>query len=137
MLTVTEIVNWPGWIGTATSAAIAPPPSIPSVSTASAPIGTTSKAWSSLQPLAQWLTPVAAGSTALGPGNAASAIAEDGVALPAPDRAAADFSGGRLRAELSGLVANYSVAFWFYNELPNTERLVTGYLFSRGEDGAG
>jgi len=46
------------------------------------------------------------------------------------------FAGGRMRAELPGLGETYSVEFWFCNELPNDARPVTGYLFSRGLDGA-
>lgn len=76
----------------------------------------------------------------------AAARIEDGVALylEGPDGSAfsgADinrsmhFAGGRLAASLEQLGANYSVAFWFWNGLPDDARHVTGYLFSRGKDG--
>ncbi len=46
------------------------------------------------------------------------------------------FNGGRIKALAKGLGSTYSVSFWLRNELPNNERPVTGYLFSRGVDGA-
>ena len=46
------------------------------------------------------------------------------------------FAGGRVRAEMGKLGDRYSVSFWFWNGLPNDLRPVTGYLFSRGVDGA-
>jgi hypothetical protein len=46
------------------------------------------------------------------------------------------FAGGRVRAEVVRLGDRYSVAFWFWNGLPNDARPVTAYLFSRGADGA-
>jgi hypothetical protein len=46
------------------------------------------------------------------------------------------FAGGRMRADLAGLGAKYSVALWFWNGLPNNTREVTGYLVSRGQAGA-
>ena len=45
-------------------------------------------------------------------------------------------AGGRLAARLSGLGDTYSVALWLWNGLPNDARAVTGYVFSRGPDGA-
>jgi hypothetical protein len=41
-----------------------------------------------------------------------------------------------MRAALPGLTRDYSVELWIWNELPATARAVTGYFFSRGEDGA-
>ncbi len=96
----------------------------------------TALAMGSLKPVAQWLTTPADARTILGAAGQPVATAETGVDLPSPDAVAASFSGGRLRATLPGLNSNYSVAFWFFNELPNTSRPVTAYLFSRGEDGA-
>ncbi|MDF1859169.1 MAG: HEAT repeat domain-containing protein, partial [Verrucomicrobiales bacterium] len=55
-------------------------------------------------------------------------------ANPAPAKGDT-FTGGRMRAEISGIGDTYSVAFWFRNSLPNRSRPVTGYLFSRGMDG--
>ncbi|NQT84437.1 DUF1028 domain-containing protein, partial [bacterium] len=46
------------------------------------------------------------------------------------------FAGGRMRATIKGLGDSYSVEMWFYNALPVDVRAVTGYLFSRGIDGA-
>ncbi len=45
---------------------------------------------------------------------------------------ATHFAGGRLRARVPNVAANYSVEFWFWNGLPNDARPVTGYLFSHG-----
>jgi hypothetical protein len=49
---------------------------------------------------------------------------------------AAQFAGGRAKGTIPGLGSRYSVEMWFYNELPADVRRVTGYLFSRGPDGA-
>ncbi|MEW6156748.1 MAG: PVC-type heme-binding CxxCH protein [Verrucomicrobiota bacterium] len=51
---------------------------------------------------------------------------------------AAQFAGGRLKSVVPGLErsSTFSVAFWFWNDLPNNARPVTGYLFSRGRDGS-
>ena len=48
---------------------------------------------------------------------------------------AAHFAGGRMRADVKGLGATYSVELWVWNGLPNDARPVTGYFFSRGPDG--
>lgn len=73
---------------------------------------------------------------------------EDGVAfyLPGPPgpgfcgektvNRAAHFAGGRMKAVCKGLGNRYSVEMWLWNGLPNDARPVTGYLFSRGVDGA-
>jgi len=79
-------------------------------------------------------------------GHHQTATYEDGVAfyLDGPSsksftggetNRAPHFAGGRMRANLPGLRANYSVSLWFWNGLPNDARAVTGYLFSRGPDG--
>lgn len=47
-----------------------------------------------------------------------------------------NFSGGRMLASIPDLKDQYSVEFWFCNQLPHTNRAVTGYLFTRGVDGA-
>jgi len=49
---------------------------------------------------------------------------------------AAHFAGGRLGAVVKGLGDIYSVEFWVWNGFPTNARPVTGYLFSRGTDGA-
>ncbi|QEF98197.1 Neutral/alkaline non-lysosomal ceramidase [Stieleria maiorica] len=54
-----------------------------------------------------------------------------------PGSATPNFSGGRVLAGVSKLDDQYSVEFWFRNEMPITSRPVTGYLLTRGVDGAG
>ncbi len=49
---------------------------------------------------------------------------------------APQFAGGRLKARIPDLGPTYSVSLWFWNEMPNHARPVTGYIFSRGPDGA-
>jgi hypothetical protein len=41
-----------------------------------------------------------------------------------------------MKADLKDLGPAYTVEFWFWNAFPTSARPVTGYLFSRGEDGA-
>ncbi|QEG39873.1 PVC-type heme-binding CxxCH protein [Roseimaritima ulvae] len=53
-----------------------------------------------------------------------------------PGALQANFSGGRMLAKVPNLDHQYSVEFWFCNQLPHTHRPVTGYLFTRGLDGA-
>ncbi len=47
-----------------------------------------------------------------------------------------NFDGGRMVATATGLGNQYSVEFWVRNELPINSRPVTGYLFTRGVNGA-
>jgi len=112
------------------------PTTASSMPPAAIPAGNTAPAMSVLKPVAHWLAPSVGGRTILGAAGQATAAAEDGVDLPVPEAMVANFSGGRLRATIAGLGASYSVAFWFFNEVANTSRPVTAYLFSRGEDGA-
>ncbi len=49
---------------------------------------------------------------------------------------AAHFAGGRLAGTLPEIGATYSVELWFWNGLPAEARPVTGFLVSRGPDGA-
>ena len=75
------------------------------------------------------------------------AIYEDGIAffLPGPKgdglsqqsrgNRAAHFAGGRVAAKIPPLGKVYSVECWVWNGFPNSERAVTGYLFSRGPNG--
>jgi len=49
---------------------------------------------------------------------------------------AVHFIDGRLSATLDGLGRDYTVEMWFLNTMPTDARAVTGYLFSRGRDGA-
>ncbi len=44
------------------------------------------------------------------------------------------FVGGRLRSRIGGLGDRYSVSLWLWNGMPNGERDVSGWLFSRGFD---
>ncbi len=53
-----------------------------------------------------------------------------------PGSSTKNFFGGRVRAEGLNLGSTYSVELWFRNELPVTARPVTGYMFTRGIDGA-
>ena len=48
---------------------------------------------------------------------------------------AIQFVGGRMKAQLSNLGEDYAVELFFWNGLPNDNRLVTGYILSRGPDG--
>jgi hypothetical protein len=45
------------------------------------------------------------------------------------------FAGGRVRANLPQLGDRYSVELWLWNGLPHEARAVTGYFFSRGQNG--
>jgi len=42
--------------------------------------------------------------------------------------------GGRLRAQLDALGDRYSVSMWLWNGMPNDDREVSGWLFSRDRD---
>ena len=53
---------------------------------------------------------------------------------PAENRAV-HFAGGRLRTTLPALGKTYSVSMWFWNGISSGVKPVTGYFFSRGEDG--
>ncbi|HEV8605500.1 MAG TPA: LamG-like jellyroll fold domain-containing protein, partial [Tepidisphaeraceae bacterium] len=46
------------------------------------------------------------------------------------------FAGGRLKTAIKNVKNQYTVELWFYNCLSPDARPVTGYLFSRGLDGA-
>lgn len=48
---------------------------------------------------------------------------------------AIQFVGGRMKATLDELGDDYTVEFFFWNGLPNDNRPITGYIFSRGPDG--
>ncbi len=47
---------------------------------------------------------------------------------------AVHFAGGRMRARISSLPADYSVSLWFWNGMPVDARDVSGWMFSRGRD---
>ena len=114
------------------SAGLQPPTRLPT----SLGTGIPAAALASLKPVAQWLNSLTDGRTVANLAGLALATAEEGVTLPSVEATAAQFSGGRLRAAVPSLGTNYTVAFWFLNDTPNTSRSVTAYLFSRGEDGA-
>src|SRR5262245_8136223 len=46
------------------------------------------------------------------------------------------FAGGRMKADLKDLGPTYTAEFWLWNGFPTDARPVTGWMFSRGEDGA-
>ena len=48
---------------------------------------------------------------------------------------AIQFVGGRMKATIAELRGDYAVEFFFWNGLPNGNRPITGYIFSRGPDG--
>ncbi len=48
---------------------------------------------------------------------------------------AAQFAGGRVRVRLGQVPEQYSIAFWFWNGLPDRTRAVTAYLVSLGREG--
>lgn len=60
-------------------------------------------------------------------------IVEKGVKFS--DQEYATFKDGRLRIESSIPAENYSVSFWFRNDLDNSTRAITAYLFSHAADG--
>ena len=75
-------------------------------------------------------------------GNKNGAVCENGVTVVPPtnadnrpDSRAASLTGGRVKATIADLPDTYSVDFWFYNNLPNSARPITGYLVSRGSEG--
>jgi putative membrane-bound dehydrogenase-like protein len=92
-------------------------------------------------------------------GNRRDATFEDGVAfylpgpgsgsgfLPSPEltpgnfsgagqiNRAVHFAGGRMKAAVPNVGRSYSVEFWFWNGFPTNARAITGYLFSRGQEG--
>ena len=59
-----------------------------------------------------------------------------GMAAAGRTNRAAHFAGGRMKVAIPCLGSTYSVAFWFWNGIPSNTRPVTGYLFSRGKEGA-
>jgi len=100
------------------------------------------------QPAAYWRLNHIAGTRAVDAGSGGRhGTLEDGVVyyLEGPEapsfsgeqtNRAVHFAGGRLRADVPDLGQAYSVELWFWNGLPNDARPVTGYLWSRGADGA-
>ncbi|HZK80967.1 MAG TPA: PVC-type heme-binding CxxCH protein, partial [Humisphaera sp.] len=67
------------------------------------------------------------------------ALALDGPQFPASHGEAAravHFAGGRMKAAVPNLGTTWSAELWFWNGLANNARPITGYLLSRGRDGA-
>jgi hypothetical protein len=69
-------------------------------------------------------------------GQRREAVLREAATVWHADRSTANFQGGHLAALLSDLPRDYSAELWIWNELPSHARAVTGYFFSRGEDGA-
>ncbi len=46
------------------------------------------------------------------------------------------FAGKRMKATVQDLGDQYSVELWVKNQIPNDQRVITGYFFSRGKDSA-
>jgi len=113
------------------------------------PSGPYVKSVAAARPVAMWRLGEIAGPRALdSSGGDNHGAYESGVALylPGPQgpgfgppggvQRAAHFAGGRIKACVASLGKAYSAELWFWNGLPNDARAVTGYLFSRGTDGA-
>ncbi|HUT93800.1 MAG TPA: LamG-like jellyroll fold domain-containing protein [Thermoguttaceae bacterium] len=113
------------------------------------PLGPYAKAVLDSKPVAYWrLNELAGPQAADVSGRASPGVYGPGVAfhLEGPQspgfcgaghvNRAAHFAGGRMKAELAELGSQYSVELWFWNGMPVDARAVTGYLFSRGVDGA-
>jgi hypothetical protein len=107
-----------------------PPPPRPTMKRG--PTDAYAKAVMKSKPLAYWRLHESAKDA--GP-NAHHGKFEKGAGLKAADQDGVSFRGGRMRAEIEGIGDTYSIEFWFRNSLPNHNRPVTAYLFSRGIDG--
>ncbi|MBB5038916.1 PVC-type heme-binding CxxCH protein [Prosthecobacter dejongeii] len=69
-------------------------------------------------------------------GGAISAEPEKPSPFSGPEiNRAVHVAGSRFRVEKAEIGHRYSAEFWFWNALPYDLRPVTGYLFSRGQDG--
>ena len=69
-------------------------------------------------------------------GGGVSTAPEENSPFSAPaENRAVHFAGGRLRTTLPALGKTYSVSMWFWNGISSGVKPVTGYFFSRGEDG--
>ena len=109
--------------------------------------GPASERIAALKPVAWWrLNEFAGPAAADSSGNGRDAIYEPDVTfyLEGPSSAefcrhgetnrAAMFVGGRLRASVPNLDADYSISLWLWNGMPDDSRPVSGWLFSRGRD---
>ncbi|MEC7923098.1 MAG: LamG-like jellyroll fold domain-containing protein [Planctomycetota bacterium] len=69
-------------------------------------------------------------------GGGVSTAPEENSPFSAPaENRAVHFAGGRLRTTLPALGKTYSVSMWIWNGISSRVKPVTGYFFSRGEDG--
>ena len=113
------------------------------------PLGDYPRAVLASKPVAYWRLNESGGPRAVdSSGNGHDGVYEDGIAFylegPAPPdvrgqlriNRAPQIAGGRIRANIEGLADKYAVEMWFNYYLPVDARPVTGYLFSRGVDGA-
>jgi hypothetical protein len=69
-------------------------------------------------------------------GNRQLATLEDGASIRQPGSDSPNFTGGRMKALVDNVGQDYSVAVWFWNEVPVASRPVAGYFVSRGPDAA-
>ncbi|MEX0728351.1 MAG: neutral/alkaline non-lysosomal ceramidase N-terminal domain-containing protein [Planctomycetaceae bacterium] len=109
--------------------------------------GPATKTMISAKPAAYWRLNEVAGPTAVdASGNHRDAIYEPEVTYylegarseafcaDGEKNRAAMFVGGRLRGRIGGIGDKYSISAWIWNGMPNDERDVSGWIFSRGYD---
>lgn len=68
-------------------------------------------------------------------GDSPALALEKNASIRKPGGKSLNFNGGRMTAAIPALGNDYSAEMWFWNEMPNSARPVTGYFFSRGPDG--
>ena len=120
---------------------VAPPKPRPPSETASKPSAAAdleryAKAVAASKPLAWWTLHQAAGERVPDAAGKHDGQLEKGAAIHKPGAQTRNFSGGRMRAATPNLGDTYSVELWLWNDLPNRARPVTGYVVSRGANGA-
>ncbi|MCA9079797.1 MAG: hypothetical protein KDA58_04530 [Planctomycetaceae bacterium] len=111
------------------------------------PVGTVAKQTLQLNPVAYWRCDEFAGPEAVdSSGHGRHAIYETGTVffldgpksemLTAPEdfNRCVHLAGGRMRANLDGIDADYSISLWCWNGMPVDARGTTGWLISRGRD---
>ena len=112
------------------------------------PVGAYSQAVMESRPQVYWRLGEIEGAVAMDAVGQRHGVYEGGVAfyLPGPagegldagqrGNRAAHFVGGRVKTAPDNVGKTYSLELWFWNGLPNDARPITGYIFSRGPDGA-